>query len=182
MNKVPQSKITQYKELMKEDLGEHYIHPQDVNNPLFIIQNVASYDEYSGDIIYTPYVSVNTDLMNNGYLDIHMPKGLMTLMMAIVSHVDKEGFAFPSIERLTEMTGLGRSTVLSYIKTFGNNSIKGRTLFYKKRISRGKGKYDINLYYVPACTVVFTDVEDLQTDEEKLLSLQRDMECIHAVD
>lgn len=101
-----------------------------------------------------------------------MPNGLITLMEGIVSHMDKDGFAFPSIERLSMITGLSRSTVLSYIKAIANNSIRGKVLLYKQTIKRGKNQHDINMYYIPESIVAFTDIDDLQLEEEKVQNLQ----------
>lgn len=176
MNKITTEDNKKYKNIMKKQLGDRYIKPEQVTKPLFIVQNIISYDEQIEEPIYTPYVATNIEkLYKNGYLK-GLPNGLITLMEAIVSHADKDGFAFPSIERLAEMTGLGRSTVLSYIKTFANNSIYGRVLFYKQTIKRGKGQYDLNIYYIPSCIVAFTDFEDLQTEEDKLQKLQQESE------
>ncbi|GMO00637.1 helix-turn-helix domain-containing protein [Parageobacillus thermoglucosidasius] len=172
MNKINESSISKYKGIMKKSLGDRYIHPEQVSQPLFIVQNIVSYDTDTGDVLYTPYVATNTFKMYDGFLK-GLPNGLITFMEALVSHADKDGFAFPSVERLSEMTGLGRSTVLSYIKAFANNSVKGKVLFYKQTIKRGKGQHDLNMYYIPACVVAFTDIEDLQTDEDKLEKIQR---------
>jgi hypothetical protein len=172
MNKITANDIQKFKNIMKKQLGERYIKPEQVSQPLFIVQNIISYDEQADEVIYTPYVATNIhSFYSSGYLK-GLPNGLITLMEALVSHADKDGFAFPSVERLAEMTGLGRSTVLSYIKTFANNSINGRVLFYKQTIKRGKGQFDLNIYYIPSCTVAFTDIEDLQTEDDKLQKLQ----------
>lgn len=179
MNKIADTDIQKYKNILKKQLGERYIKPEQVSQPLFIVQNIISYDEQIEEPIYTPYVATNIDkLYLNGYLRDLKGKanGLITLMEALVSHTDKDGFAFPSVERLVTLTGLGRSTVLNYIKTFANNSINGRVLFYKQTIRRGKGQYDLNIYYIPSCTVVFTDIEDLQTEENKLNNLHLEIE------
>ncbi|PEF35329.1 hypothetical protein CON84_23455 [Bacillus sp. AFS094228] len=178
MNKITDNDIQKYKNIMRKKLGERYIKPEQFSQPLFIVQNIISYDEQTDNILYTPYVATNIHgLYSIGYLK-GLPNGLITLMEALVSHADKSGFAFPSVERLAEMTGLGRTTVLSYIKTFANNSINGRVLFYKQTIKRGKGQYDLNVYYIPSCIVAFTDKEDLQTEEDKLQSLQQQAETI----
>lgn len=168
MTKINETNINKYKGIMKKALAERYTCPEQVTKPLFMVQNIVSYDDYIDDVVYTPYVSVCTDLMLNGYFDSSTPNGLMALMIAIVSHADKEGFAFPSVERLAEMTGLSKRTVIDYIKTYANNSIKGRVLFYKQTIKRGKGQYDINMYYIPETVVVFTEEQDLLTEEQKL--------------
>jgi hypothetical protein len=167
MNRINENSINKYKNIMKKALGDRYIHPEQVNNPLFIVNNIVSYDEYTGDVIYTPYVATNISELYEGYLK-GLPNGLITFMEALVSHVDKDGFAFPSVDRLTEMTGLGRSTVLNYIKTFANKSVKGKVLFYRQTIKRGKGQHDLSMYYIPNCIVAFTDIEDLKTEEQKL--------------
>ncbi|MFD4927696.1 helix-turn-helix domain-containing protein [Peribacillus butanolivorans] len=176
MAKITDNDIQKYKNIMRKKLGERYIKPEQFSQPLFIVQNIISYDEQVDEVIYTPYVATNIQsLYKSGYLK-GLPNGLITLIEALVSHADKDGFAFPSVERLAELTGLGRSTVLNYIKTFANNTIKGRVLFYKQTIKRGKGQYDLNVYYIPSCIVAFTDKEDLQTEEDKLLNLQEQVE------
>ncbi|MBD7962527.1 helix-turn-helix domain-containing protein [Fictibacillus norfolkensis] len=174
MGKITDKDIQKYKNLMKKQLEERYIKPEQVTQPLFIVQNIISYDDWTEDVIYMPYVSTNIfKIYNSGYLK-GLPNGLITFMQALCSHVDKDGFAFPSVDRLAEMTGLGRSTILSYIKAFANNPISGKVLFYKQTIKRGKAQYDLNMYYVPNCIVAFTDIDDLKTDEEKLQLLQQE--------
>ncbi|KOA71425.1 hypothetical protein FBF75_11365 [Bacillus sp. S2(2019)] len=80
---------------MKKQLGDRYIFPQQVFQHTFIVQNIISYDENLDEVIYIPYVATNIhDFYMSGYLK-GLSNGLITLMEAIVSHNDKEGFAFP---------------------------------------------------------------------------------------
>ncbi|MBC2392010.1 helix-turn-helix domain-containing protein [Listeria booriae] len=162
----------QYKELMRGALGERYTQPEQVNKPLFVVTQLVSYDDVVEDIVYTPYVAVCGDIFEDGTLNKNTPNGLLTLMLALVSHVDKDGFAFPSVERLSEMTGLSKRTVIDYINVYSGKNVNGRVLFYKQTQRREKGLYDLNIYYVPNCVIRFDEV--VESEESKLEKLQND--------
>ena len=169
-DKIKAEDILKYKNMMIKQLGELYIHPREVEIPKFFIQNIVSYDEY-GDIIYIPFVATNMNaLYLSGYLK-GLPKGFISLLEAIILHMDQDGFAFPSIDRLVLLTGISKSTVINYLNAIANREINGTTILYKQTIKRGQGEYDINLYYIPESIVAFNDSDDLISEEEKLNKL-----------
>lgn len=157
--------IESKKKEMRQALGNFYTNPAELTSPTFEVKVITRYDRESGEKYKDSKIAVDTNLFVEQFFD-GLHGGLFTLVSALITHADKEGFSFPSIATLTKETGLSKSTIIRYMEDYSNAEIKGRVLFYKMGFSKGKN-HTVNMYYIPDCRVFFEDEIEEQTDEEK---------------
>jgi AraC-like DNA-binding protein len=167
MKNIEHSKafIAKKKTQMIEALGEMYVHPSELKYPPFEVQVITRYDAETQEKYKDTKIAVDSSLFTEYFFD-GLHGGLFTLLMALASHVDKDGFAFPSITTLSQETGLSEKTIRRYLDDYANKKIKGRVLMYKMTFSKSKN-HTVSLYYIPDCKVSFLDEFDEQTEEEK---------------
>lgn len=150
-------------------LGDAYIHPSQLSESeaTFGVKVTKLIDSDEKDV----KVFVDAKLFSEHFLD-GLNSSILVLMTALVSHVGKDGFAFPSVEVLHHETGLSESTIKRLLDGYANVEIKGRTLFYKETQPKG-AKRQQNLYYIPNCTVSFPDERDEMTEQDIIDSLDK---------
>ncbi|MBX9999592.1 helix-turn-helix domain-containing protein [Priestia aryabhattai] len=164
-NKHSKNFIIKRKNEMIERLGELYLLPSNIKYPTFEVQVITRYDAETGQQYKDTKTAVCKSLFTEEFFD-GLHGGLFTLVMALVSHVDKDGFAFPSIATLSQQTGLSEKTIRRYLDDYANKEVKGRVLMYKMNFSKGRN-HTVSLYYMPDCKVSFLDELAEQTEEEK---------------
>lgn len=167
--------ISDRKEGMIEWLGDAYIHPSEIDEAVATfgvrVTNRIGSDEKDVKIF------VDSRLITDCFLDGLNPS-ILTLMTALITHTDKDGFAYPSIELLSKETGLSDKTIKRLLDAYANVEIKGRTLFYKETKFKDVNRKQ-NVYYIPNCSVTFPNERDEMTDEDIISGLDRFITCRH---
>lgn len=105
MTKHSEAFIDKKKKDMIEELGELYINPAELKYPTFEVQVITRYDVETQEKYKETKVAVDSCLFSEQYFE-GLHGGLFTLLMALISHMGKDGFAFPSIDTLSKETGL----------------------------------------------------------------------------
>jgi len=164
-NKHSEAFITKKKKEMIQALGELYITPAELKHPNFEVQVITRYDADTGEMYKDTKTAVASSLFSEHFFG-GLHGGLCTLLMALISHVGKDGFAFPSIDTISKETGLSEKTIRRYFDDYANKVIKGRVLLYKMNFLKAKN-HTVSLYYIPDCRVSFLDELEEMTDEDK---------------
>lgn len=164
-NKHSEAFITKKKNEMIHALGELYVTPTELKHPIFEVQVITRYDADTWEMYKDTKTAVDRRLFTEQFFN-GLHGGLFTLLMALISHVGKDGFAFPSIDTMSKETGLSEKTIRRYFDDYANKEIKGRVLLYKMNFLKAKN-HTVSLYYIPDCRVSFLDELEEMTDEDK---------------
>lgn len=165
MNKHSEAFITKKKKEMAQALGELYVTPTELKHSTFEVQVITRYDADTGEMYKDTKTAVDTSIFAEQFFE-GLHGGLFTLLMALISHVGKEGFAYPAIVTLSKETGLSEKTIRRYFDDYANKKIKGRVLLYKMNFQKAKN-HTVSLYYIPDCRVSFLDELDVITEDDK---------------
>jgi hypothetical protein len=111
-------------------------------------------------------VALTPEAFSSNYVKGMPSDRLIILLMTLAKFTDSQGFCFPSVDKIAELSGLGRSTCFDYLKKYANKKVNGRYYLYKTKVERGRGLQDINLYYLPYCKTTYADaVGDVEAEE-----------------
>ena len=157
--------IEMIKAQMREALASLYISPLELKNTTFEVQVITRYDADTQEKYTDTKVAVDSSIFTEHYFS-GLHGGLFTLIMAIVGHAGKDGFAFPSVATLSQQTGLSERTIKRYLDDYANKEINGRVLVYKMNFTKAQN-HTVSLYYVPDCKVSYLDELDIMTEDDK---------------
>lgn len=163
--------MTQAKEdfrIQLENTGYYVDMSKNTNKAIFNVIHLNKYDEQADAFAERQINVALTPEAFNGFIQ-EMPSNRFPLMlMTLAKFVDSDGFCYPSVETIAEVSGLSRSTAFDYLKKYANKKVNGKYYLYKKTIKRGKGLQDLNLYYLPYCESVYADAVGSVESEDSL--------------
>lgn len=112
------------------------------------------------------FLLVSTEQIRNGLISKLAPGGSsngarnFTVLCAIAVFMDKENKAFPSQEKLAEITGLSRRTVINAVKELEEVEVNGQKIIARKKVPSGNNSKHFKTIYK------FFGQEDTVTEEE----------------
>lgn len=136
--------------------------------PILSVDFKHEYDNVSDGVSYQARACINMDAIQNGLIK-KVGANRLPLLLAILSHMDKDGKAFPSQRKLAELTGQSVNTVNKLINELVELEVDGQKLLRRELVGSGAKKK--SMYFIHAGEVTNTDaieaVEEYRAKEEQ---------------
>lgn len=133
------------------------------------------YSTVSEDIESTARICLDMKAIQNGLLK-EIGANRVAILLAIISYMDSNGQAFPSQEKIAEITGQGRATIQRNLDALCEVEFNGQKLLHKDVIGSVRKR---TVYTINQALITNTDaVEETFTEKEKEDTVQEQKEPI----
>lgn len=137
------------------------------DNPILSVDFKHEYNNVSDKVSYQARACVDMEAIQGGLIK-KVGANRLPLLLVILSHMDKEGKAFPSQRKLAELSGQSVNTVNKLINELLEIEVDGQKLLRRELVGTGAKKK--SMYFIHQGEVTNTDaieaVADLRVKEE----------------
>lgn len=135
-------------------------------NPILSVDFKHEYNNVSDKVTYQARACIDLDAIQNGLVK-KIGANRLPLLLVILSHMDKDGKAFPSQRQLAKLSGQSVNTVNKLINELLEMEIDGQRLLRREMV--GKGVRKKSMYFIHQGEVTNTDaldaVEEMRAEE-----------------
>jgi hypothetical protein len=168
--KIPRECIESGKDLIRKGLSK----TDREQIPVVHLSLKESYNYDTDDIVKKAYITLDKDFIAEGGLSKLHPSALKVLLI-IVAHTDKDGFAWISQESIGKLVGLSRQQVGVIIhKHLMSNIYNGKKLLEAIKLKKKDGQ-EFYLYHPINCYLdyeVYTGDDELDGEFEELEAVE----------
>jgi DNA-binding transcriptional regulator YhcF (GntR family) len=133
--------------------------------PILSVDFKHYYDNISDGVTYQARACISMEAIQNGLIK-EVGANRLPLLLAILSHMDKDGRAFPSQRKLAELTGQSVNTVNKLINELLEIEIDGQRLLRRELVGSGARKR--SMYFIHTGEVTNSDaVAELKEQKAK---------------
>lgn len=140
---------------------------QMMNNPILSVDFKHEYNNVSDKVSYQSRACVDMGAIQGGLIK-KVGANRLPLLLVILSHMDKDGKAFPSQRKLAELSGQSVNTVNKLINELLEIEVDGQKLLRRELVGSGAKKK--SMYFIHQGTVTNTDaveaVAELRATQE----------------
>lgn len=124
------------------------------DNPILSVDFKHEYNNTSDKVTYQARACVDMDAIQGGLIK-KIGANRLPLLLVILSHMDKEGKAFPSQRKLAELSGQSVNTVNKLINELLELEVDGQYLLRRELVGSGAKKK--SMYFIHRGEVTNTD-------------------------
>lgn len=95
-------------------------------------------DLLSGKVVSSMKISLSALQLQEGLIK-ELGSRNFAVMMAIASFINKDNISYPTVEKLTEITGMTKPTVIKAVKELETTTIGGEKLIKKSKVLTSEG-------------------------------------------
>jgi DNA-binding transcriptional regulator YhcF (GntR family) len=125
-----------------------------MDNPILSVDFKHEYNNVSDKVTYSARACVDMDAIQNGLIK-KVGANRLPLLLVILSHMDKDGKAFPSQRKLAELSGQSVNTVNKLINELLEIEVDGQKLLRRELVGNGAKKK--SMYFIHQGEVTNTD-------------------------
>lgn len=140
-------------------------------NPILSVDFKHQYDSLADGVSYQARACIDMEAIQDGLIK-KVGANKLPLLLVILSHMDKDGKAFPSQRKLAELSGQSVNTVNKLINDLLEIEINGQRILRRELVGTGSRKR--SMYYIHQGRVTGTDAVDIV--EKKTAQEQKDAE------